>query len=117
MARETFLKETFVKRGDTGTPVEAILRDGDGDPVDLSGAAVRFVARDAIHPRALRVAAAATIVDAAAGSVRYDWSAEDTRRRCVLQAEFEVVFGTGEIVTFPNDSYLRVTILDDVDLP
>jgi len=102
----------YMKQNDTQPRMLATLQDGDGTAINLTGASVRF------HMRTLGgstvVDAAATIVTAASGLVRYDWVAADTDTVGSYQAEFEVTYSDTTIETFPNSGYIRVEITDDI---
>jgi hypothetical protein len=103
----------YVKQNDTSPAMLATLQDADGVAVSLVGATVRF------HMRTLggtqtKVDAAATVVNALAGTVRYSWIAADTNTVGSYQAEFEVTYADASVETFPNDSYIAVEIIDDI---
>lgn len=102
----------YMKQNDTQPKMLASLKDGEGDPIDLTSASVRF------HMRTLTgttvVDAAASIVTAATGLVRYDWQPADTAAIGSYQAEFEVTYSDTTIETFPNSGYIRVEITDDI---
>lgn len=102
----------YLKRGDTGPTISAVLSDPAG-VVDLTGATVRFKMRLS-DSGAIVVNAVATIVSAAAGSVSYGWEAADTAVAGTYLAEWEVTFGNGEVITFPNDGHLHVKIAGDL---
>jgi hypothetical protein len=103
----------YVKQNDTSPAMLATLQDANGSAIDLTAASVRFHMR-AIGSGTATVDAAATIVTAASGIVRYDWEASDTATIGSYQAEFEVTYADTTIETFPNDGYIRVEIKDDV---
>lgn len=103
----------YVKQNDTSPSMLATLQDANGDAVTVTGASVRFHMR-AIGSTNVTVDAAAVIVDAANGIVRYDWGAADTDTVGSYQAEFEVTYADGSIETFPNDGFIKVKITDDV---
>lgn len=102
----------YIKQNDTVPSIRATLQNGNGDPVDLINASVRF------HMRAIgantAVDAAAVVVSAAAGIVQYNWTATDTDIIGSYQAEFEVTYPDSTVETFPNDGYIRVEIIDDI---
>lgn len=96
----------YIKRGDTKPSLYATLTEH-GLVVDLTGATVRFHMGDVVD-------APAVIVEAAAGTVRYDWADDDTLPGGSHRAEFEVTFSDGKIETFPNDTSIGVIIRGDV---
>jgi hypothetical protein len=103
----------YIKQNDTQPAFQAILEDGAGDPINLDGATVRFHMR-AIGATSTKVDAAASVISALSGIVRYSWSAADTDTTGSFQAEFEVTYSDSTIETFPNDGYIRVEIVDDI---
>jgi len=102
-----------IKRGDRRQPIEAFLRDGAGASVNLSGTTVRFhmVEDGGVMPK---VNSPATIINPATGHVRYEWVAEDTDTAGLYNAEWEVTFGDGTILTFPNNRHLTINIYPDL---
>ena len=91
----------------------AELKDGQNAAVDLTSSSVRFHMRQ-IGSAAIVVDKPAVIVNAAIGLVRFDWAAADTDTIGSYQAEFEVTYDNSAVETFPNNSYIRVDILDDI---
>lgn len=102
-----------VKQNDTSPTMLATLQDASGDAVNITGASVRFHMRP-IGSSQIKVDAAAVIVTALDGIVRYDWQASDTAVIGSYEAEFEVTFSDASIETFPNDGYIRVKIVSDI---
>lgn len=103
----------WMKQGDTGNPIRAILRDGDG-AINLTNATVRFTMR-ALGSSSLKVnRQTATTVSASAGSVRYNWAAADIDTPGVYECEWEITFQDGTILTVPDTGYDRVEIADDL---
>lgn len=109
-----------IKAGDTAPAVNATLFDAAGEPVDLNGASVRFVAAVNNDSHAVLVDSAATLVQVASGTdgskgmVRYDWAAGDTTTAEECVAEFEVTYSDGTVQTFPTEGYIPMTIEDDL---
>lgn len=103
----------WIKRGDRLPPIAATLADSAG-AVNLTGAVVRFHMRlrGAVE---LKVNGAATIANAAAGTVQYDWGALDTDTAGIYEGEWEVTFGDARPMTFPNWRHLEIVVRDDVD--
>ena len=102
-----------IKQGDRREPIERTLRGSDGVAVNLTGATVKFLMRPE-GGGAVKIDAAATVVDAPTGAVRYSWDSDDTDTAGKFEAEFEVTFGDGTKETFPNEEYIPVLIIDDI---
>jgi hypothetical protein len=103
----------YIKQNDTGPAMLATLQDASGNAINLVGASVRFHMRSVMGGNPV-VDAAATVVTAASGIVRYNWVSADTNTIGTYQAEFEVTYADASIETFPNDSYIPVQIIDDI---
>lgn len=100
-----------IKQGDTQPVIQSVLTDGAGAIVNLTGiesVAFRMRAKDTAT---LAVNAAAAVVSAPAGSVRYAWLTADTATPGEYEADWLVTFAGGGTGTFPNGGYLRVLIL------
>lgn len=103
----------YIKQNDTGPAIVATLQDANGNAINLTGAGVRFHMRSVSGGNPV-VDAAATVVTALSGIVRYNWVAADTDTVGTYQAEFEVTYADASIETFPNDGYIAVQIIDDI---
>lgn len=103
----------YIKQNDTSPAIQATLKDVDGAVVPLAGATVRFHMRKQGATTA-KVDAAAVIVNDVGGIVRYNWVAADTNTVGTYQAEFEVTYSDNTVETFPNASYLKVKVIDDI---
>jgi hypothetical protein len=78
---------------------------------DLSLATgVKFVWRLAGTPPGARNEGVMTVVDPVAKTVRYDWGAADTLVAGTYQAEIEVTFPVGLVMTFPNVGFIPFVI-------
>lgn len=108
------MSDITLKRGDRLPLLDRTLLDENDNAVDLTGATVRFIMRayGATNPK---ISAAATVLDADEGRVRYSWGATDTDTAGHYQAEFEVTFSNGRKETFPNDHHLTVDVVADLD--
>jgi len=100
-----------IKEGDQLPAIEATLTDGDGQPVNLAGAAVTFSMRmvDADVHKISAAAAPDADQNANPGLVRYVWQAGDTDTPGVYRAEWVATF-TGKPESFPNSTYQVVKI-------
>ena len=109
-----------IKQHDTAPSYVIDLADNyglqDEAPIDLTTAtSITFLMREAGTAGAPKVSAAMTVVGAAtAGRVQHDWSAGDTDTVGSFDVEFEIEWSDGTIETVPNDSYLTVTVVDDL---
>lgn len=103
-----------IKSGDTTPVITATLTDANGAAVNLTGATVRFVMKKG-GTATPKVAAAATVVSAVAGTVSYTWTGANTDTPGIYSACWEVTFSGGTIQTFPNAGYTSVAILPDLD--
>jgi hypothetical protein len=82
---------------------------------DLTTAtSVKFIMKTATG-NTVRVNAAATIVSAASGVVRYDWLAVDTAVPGSYLAEWEVLWAGGKKQSFPTLTFHSIDVLADLD--
>lgn len=103
-----------IKSYDRLPTIQATLATA-GTAVDLTTAtSVDFIMRLA-SGGTVKVNAAATIVTAADGVVRYDWATGDTDTPGSYQAEWEVHWTDGRTQTFPTLTYHTVDVLADLD--
>lgn len=102
-----------IKRNDTSPQIEAVLSDASNTAINLTGAAVRFHMRRSGASTTV-IDAAASIINEAAGRVKYVWQAADTANVGSYQCEFEVTYPDDSVETFPNDGYIRVDIISDI---
>ena len=102
----------YIKENDTAPAFRAILKDGDGNAVNVAGATIRFhmLTREGV----VKVDAAAVINDGAAGDVQYEWTAGDTDTPDVYNAEFEVTYADTTVETFPNSSHETVIVFGEL---
>tara|TARA_R100001510_G_scaffold57539_2_gene66039 strand:- start:999 stop:1322 length:324 start_codon:yes stop_codon:yes gene_type:complete len=102
-----------LKQNDTSPQIAAILQDGDGTAIDLTAATVKFHMKK-VGAATATTDAAATVIDANAGSVKYVWTSNDTAIAGSYLAEFEVTYTDGGIETFPNDESIAILITEDL---
>lgn len=100
------------KQHDTLPTLYATLYDQHG-VIDLTEAeTVRLLIKSL--DGSVVIARTCVVVDAVAGKVAYAWAAGDTATAASCQAEFELDFGGGLVLTVPSDTYFTVAILADL---
>ena len=111
----------LVKQNDTRPRIRMYLKQGASGAVsaiDLTDAtAVVFNMRLATNPNTVVVSrgAAEILTPATAGGVQYTFDASDTATVGQYQAEFEVTFSDGGVLTVPNgEDWIYITIGDDI---
>ena len=104
----------YIKQNDTRPAIAANLTDANAAAVNLTGATVRFSMRVEPAGTVKVSAAAATIDDAEAGQVSYNWTASDTNTADDYEAEFQVTFVGGAVQTFPGRNWIAVHVIDDI---
>ncbi len=108
-----------IKRNDLLPVLEAILKDANNEPVDLTDATgVVFHMREE-EGEALKIDGVAGTFGAnrATGKVIYAWvsnGTKDTDTSGLFLGEFEVTWTGGKIQTFPSKGYITVEIVDDL---
>lgn len=103
----------YIKQNDTSPSLAAILRDANGDAVDLSEATVVFSMRDK-YSKVLVAEQAVVVTDGVNGTVRYDWQTGDTSEAGELRGEFEVTFNNGSVQTFPNAGHITIKVTKEL---
>ena len=108
-----------IKQGDTLPEINATLTTGPSSgsqsAVDLTNASdVILVIKPTTGGSATRLTGEVdgTPTD---GNVKYEWQAGDTDTAGNYNAEWEITFSSGDIQTFPNDSYFSIIIAADLD--
>jgi hypothetical protein len=94
---------------DYGLPGEA--------PINLTAAtSIKFLMREAGTTGTPKVNVVMTVVGAAsAGRVQHNWGASDTDTVGAFDVEFEILWADGTLETVPNDGYLSVVVVDDLN--
>lgn len=104
-----------IKQGDTSPKLVAQLKDGDGEPINLVDTQViEFHMMNADTDEVVIEDSSASVDDGENGVVSYDWKSGDTENEGHFKAEFEVVWNSGKIESFPNQGYIDVYIDRDI---
>lgn len=102
-----------IKQNDTRPRPDALLRFSDGTIPNLTGATVKFIAREVTSAEA-KIDAAATITDVPTGAVEYTLLAADTDLTGTYYCEWEVTFADSSVQTFPTRGFDRLRIRGDL---
>lgn len=105
------LTDFYIKRNDTRPEISVTALDDAGAAVNLTGATVKFFMK---QNNTLKVNGTGSLISAAAGTMKYQWVAADTDTAGDYLAEFQVTFGDGRILTFPNATYINVHVITDL---
>jgi hypothetical protein len=100
-----------LKKNDQRPYLDSTLSDADG-AVNLTGATVTFFMQDQDGAEVVNTTSGVSIQSATAGTVRYQWAANDTSTEGNFRAEWRVNLtgSTSEQVTFPNGDWISVVI-------
>ena len=107
------MHDFWIKRGDTSPDITGQLLDGNLAVVVITGADVRFKAKDR-GTGVVFIDTAATVDNGPLGLVRYVWQAVNTVDQAELIAEWQVTFTDGTVRTWPGPQSLAVHIIGDV---
>ena len=101
----------YIKEGDTREYLRRTLKNSDGTVMDVSTASVRFHMKLA---DVLVIDEEAEVIDGANGIVEYRWSAGDTDTVGEHTGEFEVTFADTTIVTVPNNTNIKIYVMEEL---
>lgn len=109
----------YIKQNDRRPLFVVALKDNYGEDdeaaVNLTTAGTAyFNMRNAQNGTVKVSRGTASISDAAAGEVTYNWGTADTNTVGTYEAEVEIVWGDGKPETFPNNGYWEIEIGDDI---
>lgn len=110
------MPDFVIKQGDSLPVLSDTLTYSTGGAVNLTGASVNFVMR-AQTSNTTTTNVAATVVSPTAGTVQYTFTAIDTATTGEYMANWVVTFAGGQVMTFPTDGYLEVTVEDNLTTP
>src|SRR5689334_4269609 len=110
----TMATDFTIKQDDQLPEILAVLKDDTDAEVNLTGIlGVRFIMTNKTTNE-VKVDAAASVLDAPNGLVKYSWEEVDTDEAGNYKGEFEVEFSDGRLETFPNDKYLNIKVVVDL---
>jgi len=108
-----------IKRGDTSPNIVFELKNSNETNRNISGYNnIRFYMRDATTAEVIiseDISGNVIVEDSQRGYVEYDWSEGDTKKSGLYHSEVEVEFSNGSIETFPNNGFVEIEILEDIE--
>lgn len=107
------MADFYMKQGDRAPAIASTLVDENGDPVDLTGAAVRWAMRP-LEDAAAVVDAAATIAEPPT-SGKVLWWPDPMDTPGIYLGEWRVTYGDGRTQTFPSERQLVLEVTADVE--
>jgi len=106
------IQGNVLKVGDTAPPMRVMLLNENGESVDLTGVNAQLRLK-APYADSAKVDETLAVHDAEHGIVEYDWTASDTDEESLYQAEVTTTDGS-DTISYPNDHYFRVHIMEDL---
>jgi hypothetical protein len=105
-----------IKRNDLLPVLEAILKDADGNPVDLTNATACDFHMRLESTQAMKITDGSCTFDAdrLTGKVSYPWTGTDTDTEGVFLGEFSVTWTGGKEQSFPSTGYINIEITEDL---
>lgn len=104
----------YIKQNDTAPSLEVALKGSNGRARNLENASVRFhMSKENGGANAI-TDGTCVITNATKGIVSYTWQAGDTANTGTYDAEFEVFYTNGQNETFPNSSFIKVIITEEL---
>ncbi len=104
----------FVKQGDTVRRFRRRLLDGNGVPVNLTGASIDFSMRVKPAGTVKVNLGSATVVDGGGGLVQYAQVSGDVDTADTFETEWKVTYADGTIQRFPNDGYYDTVVTGNI---
>jgi hypothetical protein len=105
----------YIKQNDTAPSIQAVLTDSNGRAKSMvGGASVRFNMSKEDGTNVISGGIGSFIVPLSKGIVAYEWAAGDTADAGIYNAEFEITYTSGQVETFPNNSYIKVIVKEEL---
>lgn len=102
-----------IKKDDTSPNIEAALQFANGSPIDLTGATVHFHMGNLTDFSSYRSGLAVVTGSDVDGTVKYPWNVLDTGSVGTFWGEFRSDWGSGSVMTLPQNHDFRVIVFED----
>jgi hypothetical protein len=106
------MTEISMRQGTTLPILQATVKDDNGDVIDLStvtAVVFRMYNTDGVKIDNVD----ASVVSAVDGTIKYEWTAEDTDTVASYNAHFKLTFASGGIMIAPSRNTLNIEVWDD----
>lgn len=107
------MADYVIKRTMRGKAISGTLKDASG-PINLTGSTVAFRMVNASDGTVVVNDAAATVVSAVDGTVKYDWGVGDTDTAGEYLGEWTITDGAALDTLVPSNRHITIEILDDL---
>ena len=104
----------YIKQNDTAPSLEVVLTDSSGRARSLANASAVKFNMSTENGTNIISNGTCSIVNATKGIVLYPWQSGDTANTGIHRAEFEVFYTNGQNETFPNSSFIKVVITEEL---
>lgn len=101
-----------IKRNDLSRSLKYYLQASSSS--SFTGATAVFNMREKGGHTKINRASASIASDAGGDYCQYDWSGTDTDTAGQYEAEFEVTLSSGKPETYPNNTFIRINITEDI---
>ncbi len=101
----------YIKEGDLWPPLEANLKQANGEPIPLQETdVIKFVMTPRKNRNITTLDVDVTVVDYATGHVKYDWVDGDIDVAGQYQGEFVILLDGVKTTKVPNNGYFNIVI-------
>ena len=108
---------TTIKKGSTLPALTASLVDANNVAVNLTTATTVTMIMRSQSGSQPKISKVASVVSAAAGTVSYSWTAQDTDTAGRYDVEWLVSWASGDLQRFPIQGYQSISIEEDLSSP
>ena len=104
----------YIKQNDTAPSIQAVLTDSNGKARSMANASQVRLHMSTEGGTNVISNGIGSVVNATKGIVAYEWNAGDTATAGIHDAEFQITYVNGQVETFPNNSYIKVVVKEEL---
>lgn len=110
------MSDYYIRKGDTAGILADVLKDDEGQPVDIAGATIELTVTPIGGGTPIVSGGASNDqvgdgADGSKGAVHYEWASPQTDEAGDFLGEWKVTIG-GEVQTYPNAGYILISITE-----